>query len=142
MVETKLVPDYSRVGKKGTPRYYEAYGVEPPMIEVVIDETEIVGPPEDPTPRQISRRQFFQYLSVIKMISEEEALEAIPGRSIPLALEDIIGGLPQKEQFNARALIVGATVFQIDNPLSDVVRVALGWTPALLRNFWQRASKI
>ena len=143
MVETITVTDYSKVGKKGVPRYFEAYGIEPPTIEIPAKgEGEIVGPSDDPTPKSISRRQFFQYLAIIEVISQEEALLAIAGKEIPAILNSLISSLPEKDQFNAKALVLGATSFDIDNPLSSVIRVLMGWSEEEKRNFWQKASKI
>ena len=142
MVETITVPDMSRVGKKGTPRYYEAYGVEPPMIEIPIGNVEVVGPQENPVPQKISRRQFFQYLAIIKVITEQEALDAISSKAIPSILDGMIGSLPEKEQFSARALVLGANEFDIQNPLAEVIRVMMNWSIEEKFNFWRKAYKI
>lgn len=40
MAATKTVIDHSRIGRKGTPRHYQAFGMEPPMTEVVVSEGE------------------------------------------------------------------------------------------------------
>lgn len=42
MSATQQVPDRNLVGKKGCPRYFEAYGVEPPMKTVPVEDGEPV----------------------------------------------------------------------------------------------------
>lgn len=48
MQAIKTVVDHSRVGRKGTPRHYQAFGMEPPITEVVVsngDEKPVSNPP-------------------------------------------------------------------------------------------------
>nr|WP_278520286.1 DUF4376 domain-containing protein [Brucella anthropi] len=46
MTATKQVPDTSRIGKKGFPRHYAAFGLEPPMKIVPVED----GIPEAENP--------------------------------------------------------------------------------------------
>lgn len=136
------IPDYSKVGRKGVPLYFEAHNFDPPKRQVSATPGETLELSGEVFPRSISRRQFFQYLSVIGIISEEEALEAAKNRAIPKPLDDIINGLHESARFGARMLVTSANDFDIDNGLSDVVRKALGWSEAQKIDFWKKASKI
>lgn len=103
--------------------------IEPPVTELVPDE--------------ISRRQFFQYLAVLGIISRQEALAALQSGAIPAPLQAIIDQLPSEDdQFEAQMFIIGAENFNRLHPLSDTVRIALGWTVEQKDDFWREASKL
>lgn len=103
--------------------------IEPPVTELVPDE--------------ISRRQFFQYLAVLGIISRQEALAALQSGAIPAPLQAIIDQLPtEDDQFEAQMFIIGAQNFNRLHPLSDTVRIALGWTVEQKDDFWREASKL
>lgn len=49
-MNVKQVVDYSRVGRRGTPRHYRAFNMEPPMKEVVVsgeEEQSVNNPPTE-----------------------------------------------------------------------------------------------
>lgn len=46
LAETKEVIDLERVGKKGFPRHYQAFGLEPPKKEVPVETIEASDSPE------------------------------------------------------------------------------------------------
>ena len=97
----------------------------------------------EPVPDDISRRQFFQQLFVLEIISKAEALTAIPGLNIPPPLQAIIDQLPtQSDRDSAEMLVVGAQNFNRLHPLSETVRLSLGWSVEQKDDFWQEASKL
>ncbi|WP_273794151.1 hypothetical protein [Brucella intermedia] len=101
------------------------------------------APPTEPAPDEISRRQFFQYLAVIGIISKDEALSAMQGGVIPAPLQAIIDQLPtEDDKFNARMFVVGAQNFNRLHWLTDVVRQAMQWTVEQRDEFWREAAKL
>ncbi|MBQ0707835.1 hypothetical protein [Ochrobactrum sp. AP1BH01-1] len=100
-------------------------------------------PGPEPAPDEISRRQFFQYLAVIGIISKEEALAAMQGGVIPAPLQAIIDQLPtEDDKFNAQMFVVGAQNFNRLHWLTDVVRQAMNWTLEQRDDFWREAAKL
>ena len=106
--------------------------------------TAIVEPPViEPVPDDISRRQFFQQLFVLEIITKPEALTAIPGLNIPPPLQAIIDQLPtQSDRDSAEMLVIGAQNFNRLHPLSETVRLSLGWSVEQKDDFWREASKL
>ena len=106
--------------------------------------TAIVEPPvTKPVPDEISRRQFFQYLAVLEIITRQEALAALQSGTIPAPLQAIIDQLPtDNDRFEAQMFIVGAQNFNRLHPLSETVRLSLGWTVEQKDDFWREASKL
>lgn len=104
-----------------------------------------VAPEPEPelVPGEISRRQFFQQLAVMGIISNAEALSALQAGAIPAPLQIIIDQLPtDDDKFNAQMLVVGATTFNRLHPLSETVRIALSWTEQQKDDFWIAANKL
>ncbi|MBK0022208.1 hypothetical protein IAE29_12825 [Ochrobactrum sp. S46] len=100
-------------------------------------------PQPEPIPDEISRRQFFQYLAVLGIISRQEALAALQSGAIPAPLQAIIDELPtEDDQFEAQMFIIGAQNFDHLHPLSDTVRLALEWTVEQKNDFWREAYKL
>lgn len=101
-----------------------------------------VEPPK-PVPDEISRRQFFQQLANDEIISRDEALAALQTGVIPSPLLAIINALPDEDsRFSAKMLVIGASVFNRTNPLSEIVRQSLNWTVARRDSFWADASAL
>ncbi|MGB3351132.1 MAG: hypothetical protein WBA85_20375 [Brucella anthropi] len=101
------------------------------------------APPTESAPDEISRRQFFQYLAVIGIISKAEALAAMQGGVIPAPLQAIIDQLPtEDDKFNAQMFVVGAQNFNRLHWLTDVVRQAMQWTIDQRDEFWREAAKL
>ena len=139
---TSTIPNYDKAGRKGLPLYYEAHGVTPPGVEVALTPGDTIPIPGGIAPRTISRRQFFQYLAVIHIISEEEALAAVSLGVIPPPLMAIIGMMPEQVRFAARMLVISAQEFDVDNQMAETVRLALGWSEDQKFDFWKKASEI
>lgn len=100
-------------------------------------------PEPEPIPNEISRRQFFQQLSVLDIITRTEAMAALQDGTIPSPLMSIIDSLPtEDDKFNAQMLIVGAQTFNRTHPLAEIVRQAMQWTIEQKDNFWFEAFKL
>ncbi|APY14198.1 hypothetical protein GJU93_16235 [Brucella sp. 10RB9212] len=99
-------------------------------------------PQPELVPDEISRRQFFQQLAVLEIITRQEALDALDG-AIPAPLQAIIDQLPtDDDKFNAQMLVKGAQNFNRTNPLAEIVRQAMQWTIEQKDNFWRQAAKL
>lgn len=104
---------------------------------------EYTPPPPPPTiPESISRRQFFQQLAILELISPADALAAVQTGAIPEPIQAVIDTLPEVDQFSAQMLVAGAQTFERSNPLAVVVREALGWTEEQKDEFWLAASAL
>lgn len=100
-------------------------------------------PVPEVAPDEISRRQFFQQLAVMEIITKTEALAALQNGTIPPPLQVIIDQLPtEDDKFNAQMLVIGAASFNRLHTLSEVVRVALDWSIGQRDEFWRSASKL
>lgn len=119
------------------------YGPGGNVYGKIWDGEAIVGLVPEPMPDEISRRQFFQYLAVIGIISRIEALAAMQGGVIPAPLQAIIDQLPtEDDKFNAQMFVVGAQNFNRLHWLTEAVRQAMQWTIEQRDDFWRGASKI
>ncbi len=104
-----------------------------------------VQPEPKPAPLRdiISRRQFFQQLANMEIITRTEALAAIQTGTIPTPLQTIIDSLPtDDDKFEAMMLVSGAQEFNRTHSLSETVRIALSWTVEQRDNFWKAAAKL
>jgi len=101
------------------------------------------GPETQPIPDEISRRQFFQHLAAMGIISKAEALAAMQGGVIPAPLQVIIDQLPtEDDRFEAQMFVVGAQNFNRLHWLTDKVRQAMAWTFEQRDEFWRDAAKL
>lgn len=145
-VEMIEVVDTARIGKKGFPRHAAALGFEPPMKLVPKEQAAEPPPASTPTPdpnavpASISDRQFFQQLAVLGVITEDEALAA-NAAIIPAALVAIIDQMPAEQQFAAKMLVSGATVFERNHPMTEAIGVSYGWTSEQIDDFFRAAAK-
>lgn len=89
----------------------------------------------------ISDRQFFQQLAVEGIISQADAL-ASNAAVIPPPLLALIEQLPSDQQFAAKMLVGGATVFKRHHPLSIAIGAAFGFNSAQMDAFWTAADKL
>lgn len=97
-------------------------------------------PPAPPVPESISRRQFFQQLSVQAVCTNSEALSAVSTGAIPSALAALVAKLPAAQQFGAQMMISGDLTFERHHPLVIQMGSGFGWTPAQIDACWQAAS--
>jgi hypothetical protein len=97
--------------------------------------------PPPPVPSSISDRQFFQQLAFEGIITEDDAL-ASNAAVIPPPLLAIIDGMPASQQFAAKMLVSGATVFQRNHPMTLAIGAAYGWNAAQIDAFFQSAAAL
>ena len=97
--------------------------------------------PLEPVPAEISDRQFFQQLAIMGVITEDQAL-ASNAAVIPPPLLTLIEGFPADQQFNIKMLVSGAVVFHRNNPVTQAIGAAYGWTPAQIDDFFKAAAKL
>jgi hypothetical protein len=79
-------------------------------------------------PAQVTRKQFFQAAAQQGIITQAEALSAIPGVAIPAVLATAIAQLPSGEQFAAQTAIVGDQNFYRNDPFVAALSAAMGQT--------------
>lgn len=91
---------------------------------------------------EISDRQFFQALAQEGAISEAEALDAVGPGIIPPAMDALIEQLPQGDRFAARMLIRGATRYERNHPIAELIRGLYGWTVQQADDFWRFAATL
>lgn len=97
------------------------------------------GVPATPQAQTISDRQFFQQLAIVGVISQDEAL-ASNAAVIPAPLLALIDAMPADQQFAAKMLVSGATVFERTHPMTIAIGAAYGWTPSQIVDFFQAAA--
>lgn len=93
----------------------------------------------EPVPQSISDRQFFQQLAISGIITKDDAL-ASNAAVIPLPLLAIISQMPEEQQFNAKMIISGATIYNRMDPLTLSIGAAYGWTSEQIDDFFRAAS--
>lgn len=91
---------------------------------------------------EISDRQFFQALAIRGAITEAEALDAVGPGIIPPAMEALIDQLPEEQRFAARMLIRGATRYERQHPIADLIRGLYGWSVEDADEFWRFAATL
>jgi hypothetical protein len=98
-------------------------------------------PPPPPVPVSISDRQFFQQLAVAGIITRDQAL-ASNAAVIPAPLLTIIDAMPSDQQFAAKMLVSGATVFERNHPMTVAIGTAYGMTSEQVDAFFQAAAAL
>lgn len=135
-------------GKRFTVTFEDGHSIE---VSVANDDSEIpalvdfyLNPPVVPSvlvPSSISDRQFFQQLSIEGIINESEAL-ASNAAVIPPPLLAIIDAMPVEQQFSAKMLVSGATVFERRHPMTEAIGTAYGWDSAQIDDFFRAAAQL
>lgn len=125
-------------GCRLVPRWLE-FDVAP---SITVSETQVVVRRQQPVPRMISDRQFFQQLAAMGVVTDDEALAAVGPGTLPAALAALIAGLPEDQQFGAKMLLVGAVQFDRQHPMVTVLGQAFGWTSDQIDDLWRAASKL
>lgn len=97
--------------------------------------------PPPPVPQSISDRQFFQQLAVAEIITQEQAL-ASNAAVIPAPLLAIIDQMAADQQFAAKMLISGATVFERNHPMTEAIGAAYGWSSDQIDAFFTAAAAL
>lgn len=99
-------------------------------------------PPAVPVPSQISDRQFFQQLAVAGIITQDDALNAVRVGAIPAPMQALVDALPANQQFAAKMLISGATVFERHHPMTETIGAAYGWNASQIDAFFTAAAEL
>jgi hypothetical protein len=94
-----------------------------------------------PVPQSISDRQFFQQLAIDGIISEADAL-ASNAAVIPPPLLTIIEAMPAEQQFAAKMIVSGATVFERNHPMTLAIAAARGMTSGQVDDFFRAAAAL
>lgn len=100
------------------------------------------APASEPAPKTISDRQFAQQAASQGLITQDEALAWVGPGTIPATLLALVDELPAEQQFAAKIMLTGATSFDIDNPVTEQLIAAFGWTDAQRDAFWTAAAKL
>jgi hypothetical protein len=90
----------------------------------------------------VSDRQFFQSLAMGGKITEAEAEAAVATGTIPADMAALVDQLPPDQQFNARMMLKGATIFRSDHPLSDMLAALYGWSEEQKLDLFRVASQL
>ncbi|BEV44420.1 hypothetical protein [Afipia carboxidovorans] len=110
------------------------------LVAVGIGVEEIADPiPELYVPQSISDRQFFQQLAVQGIITEDDALAA-NAAVIPRPLLNIIDEMPVEDQFSAKMIVSGATIFERNHPMTIAIGSAYGWSAEQIDAFFIAAG--
>lgn len=86
--------------------------------------------------------QFFHALAQIGTVTEAEALAAVTRGELPAALLAGIAKLPAEQQFAAKMMIAGGTVYHRSHPMVSALATAIGWTKEQTDNLWRSASAL
>lgn len=99
-------------------------------------------PPFVPPLPAISDRQFAQQLSVLGLITRDEALAWVKRGEIPEAIQDIISTMAPDDAFHAEMLLGGATTFERNHPVTAAFGAAAGMSPEDLDDLWRAAAAL
>lgn len=94
----------------------------------------------EPVPHSISDRQFFQQLAVLGKITEAEAEAAVATGEIPAAMLALVDQLPAEQQFPARMLLKGATVFEYSHPMTSTIASLYDWNETQKADLFRAAA--
>ena len=91
----------------------------------------------------ISDRQCFQQLAIMGRVTDDEALAAVTVGALPQVVTDGIAQLPADQQFGAKMLLCGATLFQRAHPMVPVFMHFVGIDGSTdIDAFWRAASAL
>lgn len=94
--------------------------------------------PPPPVPEEIARWQFFRGLALSKLITTDEALDAVASGVVPPALQALVDGMDDDDaKFDALILLKGALSFRRDHPLVLIFAIRFGWTEEQVDDFWR-----
>lgn len=95
-----------------------------------------------PVPSSISDRQFFQQIAAMKLITEDEAEDAVASGVIPASLAALVEFLPEQARHSARMLLKGATVFERSHEMTDTIAWLYGFDSAATDQLFRDASAL
>lgn len=114
----------------------------------LLDEANMNGPfglgdpPPAAVPPTISDRQFAQGLAGHGLITEAEALAWVSAGTLPAAITSFVALLPAGDQFGARMILQGATVFERAHPFTTAFGAAVGMGETALDAFWRECASL
>lgn len=111
------------------------------LVQLYIEAAPAIAP-LFPVPVIVSDRQFFHAAALMGVITPAEALEAVKTGTIPALLEQIVAGMPEEPQFNARMVLSGAVEFRRDHPLVQGIGDAIGWTSDQIDDLYRLAGAL
>lgn len=116
----------------------------PKYAAIIADGVTIGDPVPIPSsvPPIISDRQFFQQLAIDDEITQDEAIAAVATGTLPQNLAGLVAGLPVDQQFGANMLLKGATQFDRNHPMVDVLGSAFGWDSEQMDALWTAAARL
>lgn len=97
---------------------------------------------DEPVPREISDRQFFQQLAVMQLITKEEAIQAVKTGDLPQVFVSYIATLPEDQRFGAEMALSGATTFERAHPLVAAFAAYIGMTDEQVDKIWRDGKKL
>lgn len=146
---------------------YELYGSAAPALSITTDgvflngDVETLSPAPQAlldlaanlaaranVPRAVSDRQFFQALAKRGYITKSEMINALKVGDIPLPFQMVIdalapGQLPAGMDLDdVEALVIGATSFERNHPVSQIIAATFGWSDADADEFWTFAATL
>lgn len=93
-------------------------------------------------PEVITRRQFFQQLAIMTLITQSEALAAVTTHAIPTAMQAFVNALPSDQQFGALMSIQGSDEFHRHHPLVVTFGQMQGMSESQVDTLWLNASTL
>lgn len=134
--------DQFEIGDQKYPGGWLATATDDELAALSIAINVVDDPPSPPEPvPDISRRQFFQQLPILGVITEDEALAAMGG-AIPAALAALVAALPEDGRFSAKMLLTGASTFQRDHAVTREFAAAYQWSDAQVDQFFAAAARL
>ncbi len=100
------------------------------------------GQPAPLFPDVISDRQFAQGLAHSKIITQDEALAWVGPGTLPPAMTEFLGNMPQASRFDVEMVLTGATQFSRRHTLTTTFGTAMGMTPLQLDQFWMMCAAL
>jgi len=94
-------------------------------------------PPIITPPMILSHRQFYEVCALKGIITKAEALEAVRHGTMPAKIGAFLDQLPADQRFHAEMLLVGASTFERDHPMTDAIGHALGYTDEQMDDLWK-----
>lgn len=97
-------------------------------------------PPDIPS--SITDWQFFQQLAIMKLITEQEAEDAVASGTLPKALVSLVEMLPEQARFSTRMLLKGSTVFRRNHEMTDTIAWLYGFDRDAVDDLFRSAGAL
>jgi hypothetical protein len=124
-----------------------AYGLKTPDVSPPVWYVPLNPPaPEEPIDQVaelVSRRQFYEALARSSTITNNQALAAATGSTVPPALASIVTTLPTAADRNkADLILLSEPYFSKTSELMEFLGRGLGWTRRQGDTFWRLAGQL